>query len=75
MLVYRADLQLKRFQVELGDNFRHREYAGGGSGVSSAAFPATVASNEHHYGYLGVTYATPSIRRLANSVFSVNVTG
>jgi hypothetical protein len=74
-LLYRGDLQLKQFTVEAGFSFRHRDYAGGGNGVSAAPFPYTVSSTEHHYAYLGVTYRTPPVHALLNSSFSFNVNG
>jgi hypothetical protein len=75
ILVYRADAQLKQLTVEGGFSFRHREFATGASGVSGAPFPFTVSSTEHHFGYVGLTYATKPISGFLNSWFALNVTG
>ncbi|MGD1068453.1 MAG: hypothetical protein ABR975_16720 [Vulcanimicrobiaceae bacterium] len=74
-LVYRADAQFNRFTLEGGFSFRQRDDAGGGNGVTNAPYPYTYSSTEHHYGYVGVTYATSPISWLLGSVFSVNVNG
>jgi hypothetical protein len=70
----------RHFTVDLGDSFRHREWASGGSGVSSVPYlcddngtktgpNCTISSTEHHYGYLGFSYATSPIRDFFNSSF------
>jgi hypothetical protein len=73
VLVYRLDENYKRFQLEEGLYFRHRIV--GGTNTSNTPFPNTVASQEAHYAYVGLTYSTPPIRFLLNSFFTLNING
>ncbi len=81
LLQYRIDQQIKRFTVEAGLSFRHRIFAEPAitgaptSGVSTAPFPYSNSSTEHHFGYLGVTYTTPTIKELLHSSFALSLTG
>ncbi len=71
VLVYRLDEQYKRLQIEEGLYFRHRIV--GGSNTSDNPLLPTIASTEAHYGYVGLTYASPGVPWLLNSVLSVNI--
>jgi hypothetical protein len=73
ILVERLDFETNGFTFEGGLSFRHR--IDGSSGVSTAAYPYTVSSDEWHYGYVGVAYATNPIHVLANSQFTFGLTG
>ncbi len=79
VLVFRGDLQLNQFIIEAGDSFRHRIWNGGSilhNNISAQPFPYTLSSTEHHYGYLGVTYATkPDKYFLGGTNFVFNITG
>lgn len=81
ILQYRVNQQLKRFSVEAGLSFRHRIFTEPNpngtlpSGVSTAPFPISNSSTEHHYGYLGVSYTTPPIKELLRSSFVFSLTG
>ena len=73
VLTYRADAQLKRFLIETGFSFRHRE-CGPGSGDPNKAGP-NKTSTEHHYVYLGASYTTPPLAWLNRGSITFNETG
>ncbi|HZO95234.1 MAG TPA: hypothetical protein VFB22_15920 [Candidatus Baltobacteraceae bacterium] len=79
ILVERADYAINQFTVEVGESFRHRIWAGGAvlhTTISAQPYPYTLASVEHHYGYLGLTYATkPDKYFLGGTNFVFNITG
>ncbi|GAC1542880.1 MAG: hypothetical protein NVS2B17_21990 [Candidatus Velthaea sp.] len=76
ILQYRlTDTITPQFSVELGESFRHRIYASGGSGVSTAPYPTTISSTEHHFAFLGLTYTTKPWREFLHSSFSFALTG
>lgn len=75
VLVYRADAQLKQLLVETGLSFRHRIFASGANTVSDRPFPTTYGSQEHHFGYLGLTYTTKPLAELYGTTFAFNLTG
>jgi hypothetical protein len=70
-LVYRLDEQVRRFTVEEGLYFRHRIV--GGANTSNNPYPPTTSSQEAHFGYVGVTYATPGVAALLHSFVSLNI--
>lgn len=68
----------RQFTIDVGDSFRHRQFASGSgtkgallTQISSRPFPYTLASSEHHYGYVGFTYTTKPVKELFNSSFAI----
>jgi hypothetical protein len=76
LLQYHATYAFDRFvTMDVGDSFRHRVFNSGASGVSAVPFPFTVSSTEHHFAYLGVSYAAKPMKELLNTTFIFSITG
>lgn len=72
VIVTRLDeLPFKGLQVEEGLYFRHRIV--GGTNTSNNPFPPTVSSTEAHFGYAGITYATPGVPALHGTFLTFNI--
>jgi hypothetical protein len=69
ILNYRVDEQSGPLQFEEGLNFRHRVVGG----TNTSADASSINSTEGHFGYVGVTYASPTIAWLHGSFFSLNM--
>ncbi len=71
VLQYRLDETFRRFTFEEGLAFRHRIV--GGSNTSNNPLLPTINSTEAHYGYVGVSYTTPPVKALLNSIFALAI--
>jgi hypothetical protein len=83
ILQYHATYAFDRFlTMDVGNSFRHRIWAfGNGPGgstlatISAQPFPYTLASQEHHFSYLGFTYVTKPWKEFLRSSFALSLTG
>jgi hypothetical protein len=82
LLQYHGIWTFNRFlSMDTGLSFRHRVYASGAgtpplsgfplfTAISATPYPYTLASQEHHMGYLGFTYVTKPMKEFMNSSFA-----
>ncbi len=83
ILQYHGTYTFDRFlTMDVGNSFRHRIYAyGAGPGgttlatISAQPFPYTLASQEHHFSYLGFTYVSKPWKEFLRSSFAFSLTG